>query len=320
MGNKNSSRVGPRRNDPRVIRDIINENKLAAENRNDGGDKIDDEMEDLEVYAECVICLDSIPPSDRAELGCCTDTICKGCLSSHLNTCIVDSHMAFPPCPGCDDILAAKIVRDGAFDKTVARFEKLRGTYISKVSDRRYIWCISEQCDELLPPSDEDDIDDDIKDCPACLTSACIRCGGAAHRKGNCIPEEQQRRILYARYAVGRISLCTHCGVHIERSRGCDHMYCTKCNSEFVFDPFRSVAQVMQSLAKIHGPPGEKKVLPKRDARDRFTGSSSSRAPSRRFFQLGGRGPRGRPRGLGRTHGAIYRQGPREGYENPYGY
>lgn len=92
-----------------------------------------------------------------------------------------------------------------------------------------------------------------VSTCGACGSQACMRCAAAAHA-GECVVPltDMRQQQLYAQYAVGRIASCPTCGTHVERNGGCEYMRCSRCFSHFMFNPFTSVSQVLESLAFVN--------------------------------------------------------------------
>lgn len=208
--------------------------------------------------SRCLICLEDYPPASFAGILRCAHPVCEPCLISLWEHAVTVDSEPFPRCPmpGCGSYASDATCASLLSPKTLRRLRQLRGLRPARAADGRRMYCDAPGCFEQLPPppppapgadaNEPEAPDANTSTCPACGATQCARCGGRGHPGTKCpvplVCERQAR--MYRAYAVGRVSACPRCGVHVTRDGGCDQMSCARCRHTFTFAPFRSADEV----------------------------------------------------------------------------
>lgn len=168
----------------------------------------------------------------------CGHVFCRGCLASYLKFKVEENELA-PMCPHVDGSVRCVVkLQEGEIlslldDKTKGRYQRFSALRTCKYLRE----CPSCQHESRTKPTWNNKI-------------VCQRCGltycyyhSTAHNKGVRIcsgfakrDKEQNEGTLASAATISRTSRpCPGCRKPIERSRGCDHMYCTQCFTKFCY-------------------------------------------------------------------------------------
>lgn len=237
----------------------------------------------------CLVCLDDCNPKALSDALSCAHPVCSDCLAQTWTHNIITDSDPFPRCPipGCLVYASDRAVARLVSLATTRRMRQLRSLKPVRSADGRRMFCITDGCCEQLPPPPPlhapavssrpppgegssagsttgdagrtgavDDVDTGpvenmVSACPECGQGACLRCGCAEHPGRACVTPlvcERQRK-MYNDYAVGRVTACPRCGMHIERDGGCMSLTCPQCRRIFEFRPFRTAEEAEEAPA-----------------------------------------------------------------------
>lgn len=101
---------------------------------------------------ECIVCLDTLPRTSRANLRCSHD-VCKDCFGKYASITIEGCN-GFPRCPQhkCEVVATDELIAQCVAPEVAGRMRKLRGLYPARAKDGRRMWCVAEGCCEPLAP------------------------------------------------------------------------------------------------------------------------------------------------------------------------
>lgn len=216
----------------------------------------------------CIICLEDCEVAALANVLRCAHPVCTDCLRTMWSRNIDKSSEPFPRCPmpGCDAYASDAAVASIVSHQMLRKMRHLRSLKPARTADGRRMFCIADGCLEQMPPppprlegeggggggAGTGGHEDFASTCPECMQGICLRCGCAEHAGSGCIkPLTSDRQdFLYHAYAVGRVSECPRCGVHIERNGGCNTMTCSQCRWKFEFRPFKNEVEAEQSTVR----------------------------------------------------------------------
>lgn len=165
----------------------------------------------------CQACLEEVLYSQSVEVGTCTHTWCRTCLTQAFE--LAQQNENHYPVRCCKDL--ANISVDGLAisrllgDNFVANFKKKIIEY--STDDRTY--CHAPTCSAFIDPTT---IKDRLAVCPSCLTSTCSACKAAFHAQDQCqIAQDAAFEEWRTEHGA---KICPRCGHTILISVGCNHM------------------------------------------------------------------------------------------------
>lgn len=219
---------------------------------------------------ECPICYDDKPLPQMYFIEACFHRFCMDCIKMHLEVTIKEGGLVKKdavqvakegvitttsnatdmgircPASGCANILTYNEIRHCA---TGILFEKFEEILLSRAIDgsKDMKWCPKPGCGNAIFRSARDD---KLAVCSngACGYTFCFECGEEYHEAfSECstyaeyLKESQVHSAKSLSAAVAfhewartqDLRFCPSCHELIEKNKGCDHMYCTKCNTDF---------------------------------------------------------------------------------------
>jgi len=202
--------------------------------------------DDPPALTTCPICFDDVPAADMVGVARCSHRTCRPCLSRFWSEAILERATPFPRCVavGCGAYASDADVAGVTGGDATRRLRHLRSIRPHRAADGRRLHCAADGCWEALPPPPPGAAEP-VSECPRCGAATCGRCGAGAHPGRGCgrpLTCARQER-LYAAWAVGRVGVCSYCGVHVERRGGCTSVRCRMCRRTFSFRPFGSAGE-----------------------------------------------------------------------------
>ena len=210
----------------------------------------------------CEICLQSLLGARCEKLHPCGHVHCADCLSAHIRCKIESGSVAKIDCPSakCVELIAPPIVQRLVPADVFSRYDRLLlQQTLEGMND--IVFCPRPTCRSVTLKEEGSD----MAICPTCTFAFCVLCKRTWHGVSPCklLPDdikqlkevydssspEAQRSMeqQYGRHHLLRAfeevetegwiasnsKQCPNCPAHIERSQGCNKMYCSHCNSHF---------------------------------------------------------------------------------------
>ncbi|KAH8696853.1 hypothetical protein GQ44DRAFT_694540 [Phaeosphaeriaceae sp. PMI808] len=190
---------------------------------------------------DCVICADTRslshfpdrPPTTECEHE---NDVCRRCLRTWIQSESASKMWNEVNCPVCAVRMQYDDMREFAPRAVFERYDKLttRAVYESIPNFR---WCITKGCKsgQIHEPGTS------RFHCTACRKSHCVEHNAAWHRGETCKEYDyrtnkhlkKQEEAASKKTILETTKKCPGCKLNIEKSFGCDHMSCSRCNSEF---------------------------------------------------------------------------------------
>ena len=203
--------------------------------------------------AVCPVCLDD--PSVPTSLPC-GHQWCRSCLMGYLSaavdnknfplTCLGDDAMCTEPIPLS---LARELLSASEFDAVA---EAAFWTYIRSRPDE-FHHCPAPDCTQIYRPAPRNT----ILQCPSCLLRICPSCHIEYHDGLTCDERDVADDKLFAEWRSNHdVKSCPICRVPIERSEGCNHMTCTRCQSHICWQclaTFPKGQGIYDHMRLVHG-------------------------------------------------------------------
>ncbi|KAF9266876.1 hypothetical protein L218DRAFT_996420 [Marasmius fiardii PR-910] len=175
----------------------------------------------------CPICLGEV---ERPIILSCQHSYCRTCLSNYLFAA-KDNHYFPLSCLGhnakCSTLIPLYIARDLLpIADLHALIEAAFMVHIDTHPDE-FHYCPSPDCTQVYRPA----APGTILQCPSCLIKICPRCHVEYHEGFEC-PEQDKGDRLFEKWAKEHgVKHCPGCKAPIERTEGCNHVTCTRCQS-----------------------------------------------------------------------------------------
>ena len=191
----------------------------------------------------CIVCYDELSDFTSSVRKCCKEYVCRSCLSAIVHTNIDEGNVFITcPNPSCDK---------GAFGKdeissfisgpTKDKFDRLRAEAEGSYSKRACPNC-THLTEHQVPRRFRRYREEDVQiTCTRCQYIWCFSCHAPWHngvtckqfRKGNVQFKKWTHET--SRTGVANCQKCPLCRVYIQRSTGCDHMTCNRCDTHFCY-------------------------------------------------------------------------------------
>lgn len=191
----------------------------------------------------CQVCLMN-QSGNSFKLSICGDTIHKSCFErAILNQSIF--HVPIK-CYICE----AKVAYDDllmilSFD-TLQRIEKFAlDSFIAKKGKGKYAYCEVEWC-EFIYETANVNAETMLRYCPRCTLNVCIRCKKSVSKYHDNVCEKNRIKnqdIHTHRWIKENTVACPQCNYSVEKSGGCNHMICPKCEINYCFICFKKITE-----------------------------------------------------------------------------
>ncbi|KAF9038653.1 hypothetical protein BJ165DRAFT_1325670, partial [Panaeolus papilionaceus] len=226
----------------RLIQEARTKGRVASASSSGGGDG----------DAACAVCTDT---ASHPELLVCGHTYCKACLK-HFLVSAVDG-TSFPiTCVGdgstCNRPISIPVIRrflvPRAFDALV---ETVFRVYMEKHSEQ-FKYCTTADCKQIYRHGGEDDVQ-----CPSCFAAFCPKCD-EPHEDMSCAQWKAHKDPDGVHEGLGSLGFkkCPNCKVWVDRTEGCNHMTCAKCETHFCWlclAMFEGGGEVYEHMSAVHG-------------------------------------------------------------------
>lgn len=199
----------------------------------------------------CPICFGE--PSSPLLLPC-KHTWCRECVAHYLRSSA--ERRLFPvKCLGNEGRCGIKIPIAVAKEVLSAQevMSLVESAFLSHVQQRpkEYRFCPSPDCPQVYRATPQKA----ALQCPSCLTSICTRCGFEAHDAYQCADQVQDE--LFKKWVKEHdVKHCPTCSVPIERTEGCNHMTCTRCQTHICWQclkTFEGGEGIYGHMREVHG-------------------------------------------------------------------
>lgn len=181
---------------------------------------------------QCPVCFDNITVPLSLPCG---HKYCETCMSNYLLAAI-DTRFFPLTCLGnegrCRDKIPLTVAKKML---TAPDFDRLLETAFKAFIDTHpteYHHCPTPNCMQIYrsaPPGT-------VLQCPSCLLRICPQCHAEYHDGLSC-PDRDGHDALFHKWAETRdLKYCPSCKIPIERSEGCNHVTCTKCQTHICWE------------------------------------------------------------------------------------
>ena len=175
---------------------------------------------------------------------CCGALVCKDCMEGTIQTKLQDG-LVYIPCPNpeCDKVVDSTEVLSYLQGDLRDRYVRLRVEMKGKGNKKACPNCNYLTRHQLRKKSRFRDYkEDEVKiSCVKCKHEWCFYCHAPWHRGIMCA-ENRKGDHRFHNWTRGftasgnaHCHKCPTCGVYIQRSSGCNHMLCNRCETEFCY-------------------------------------------------------------------------------------
>jgi hypothetical protein len=199
---------------------------------------------------ECPVCLGEI--CNPVELRC-GHVWCRSCLSHYLLA--ARDNKVFPlTCFGAEGTCsqpialstAEEVLSSGEFEAVIhAAFFAYINTHSGE-----FHHCPTAQCSQIYRGAPRDA----VLQCPSCLTRICPNCHCEYHEGADCEPDDEE---LFLEWVEKHdVKNCPGCKAPIERTEGCNHMTCVRCQTHICWvcsETFPKGEGIYQHMRLQHG-------------------------------------------------------------------
>ena len=190
----------------------------------------------------CIVCYDTVY-GRSSERPCCKMPVCPACISAIIHTNIEEG-LIFIQCPNPEckkGVIKREEVLQYTSGKTRDLYEKMRLEAENDETKRACPNC-SHITEHTLPSRRRKFQEEDVKiTCARCDHEWCFRCHAPWHSNLTCKQFRKGDR-QFSKWTKGQSNngiancqKCPLCQVYIQRSTGCDHMTCNRCDTEFCY-------------------------------------------------------------------------------------
>ncbi|QIW95358.1 hypothetical protein AMS68_000876 [Peltaster fructicola] len=203
---------------------------------------------------ECTVCGDQKDKDDfpgKAPTTRCqhASRVCADCLDSWIASALNDHGIDGIKCPECPEKLAYADVQAVATAATFATYDKAT-TMQALSSLPEFAWCLAPNC-----KSGQLNIDNsNFMDCVSCGYKQCLRhkvawhsgetCEKYEYRTSGAKAKEEEEKTLAMLDSMSKICPGPNCGWRIQKTDGCDHITCRKCQFQFCWQCLASHVEI----------------------------------------------------------------------------
>ncbi|XP_064383557.1 E3 ubiquitin-protein ligase RNF217-like [Halichondria panicea] len=195
------------------------------------------------VTLTCIVCYDEVSDFSTNVRKCCNAYVCDSCMRAIVQTNINEG-TSFITCPNpdCDQgAIGKEEILSLISDEMRNKFERLRAEAEGSNTKRACPNC-TYLTDHQLPKRFRKYKEEDVQiTCSKCQYVWCFACHAPWHKDVSC---KQFRRgnVHFKKWTserstkgVANCQKCPLCRVYIQRSTGCDHMTCNRCDTHFCY-------------------------------------------------------------------------------------
>ncbi|PVH88823.1 hypothetical protein DL98DRAFT_362001, partial [Cadophora sp. DSE1049] len=207
---------------------------------------------------ECCVCTGSFPQHHFSSITSMCDhepTVCDDCISQSVNTQVIDVAWDKIKCPECPATLRHPDVKSWASEELFEKYDKQSTVSVLPANFMAYL---SPDCSsgQIHDGGDEQP----IMTCVACGFKACYLHKRPWHPGQTCAKYDVEHQEIMKQEAKSETYIieklcaqtCPSCGVRIQKSSGCDHMTCHRCNFEFCFACLASYKKINREGNSAH--------------------------------------------------------------------
>lgn len=215
---------------------VVRGNEQAYRIACEAVEKVQSRYTDTSIPSQRSVCPVCFTEASVPIILTCGHTWCTSCLESYLVSAV--ENKAFPlTCLGADASCTERI------SITLAR-KTLSGEDFASLCDASFWSYVHARSDEFHHCTTPDCAQvyrtvpgGVILQCPSCLIRICSGCNTEAHDGFTCEERDQAEDKLYHEWAATHdVKNCPGCKTPIERSEGCNHMTCVKCQTHICWE------------------------------------------------------------------------------------
>jgi hypothetical protein len=180
----------------------------------------------------CPICFNEVTSPVTLDCG---HSWCRACLSGYLVAAINNNRLLPLTCLGddsdCPDLISIRVAQAVL---TQADFDAIiNASFANYIHSRPNVfhYCPTSDCPQVYRVSSQNT----VLQCPSCMVRICPNCHVESHEGLECAERNARRgggETTFREWTKQNdVKFCPSCHVPIERSEGCNHMTCTRCNT-----------------------------------------------------------------------------------------
>lgn len=191
----------------------------------------------------CIVCYSEINEAKNRRM-CCLQAVCKTCLQEIARTNIEDEGKIHILCPNPDcegGVMTREEILSLVQDDTKQRYEQLR-MLESENSNRKTCPNCCLITEHKLPSKFRRYREEKVRiTCSQCKHVWCFKCHAPWHSNLTCRQfqrgDKQFKKWTKSKSNAGAANCqkCPLCRVYIQKSSGCNHMTCNRCDTEFCY-------------------------------------------------------------------------------------
>ena len=180
--------------------------------------------------------------NSHLNLPCCGKLVCKPCVDGIISTVVGEGRVQIScPRPECGKPFTKEYITANISDNEVKR--KYQQFLVDVQNDGKRKTC--PKCCHITEHTIPRKIllkERDLKiDCEVCQQEWCFRCHAPWHNDISCRTYQKgskdfRKWTKERKRGVANCQKCPTCRVYIQRSTGCHHMQCNRCDTEFCYD------------------------------------------------------------------------------------
>lgn len=195
---------------------------------------------ELEKKYECNFCYENMM-NCSVELSLCGHILHKTCFVKYLESKLSDFSKSVPiRCIYCQE----KVTYDDLF--SICSLELLQNIEKASVNcfmdiglgKKKYSWCENLECSHIYEISSTLSNGKILRYCPECKLRLCTKCSRPAYGNHDVECEREWQKIhaqANHEWIIMNTVQCPLCEMSYEKSGGCNHMTCTRCENHFCF-------------------------------------------------------------------------------------
>ncbi len=198
------------------------------------------------VERTCIVCyIETLDHATKStERKCCKEFVCQECISAIVHTNINEGQ-TFISCPNvaCNGAIGKTEILSHIVGTTKEKFERLRAeAEVEGSNTKRACPNCSYLTEHQLPKRFRRYREEDVQiTCQKCQFAWCFACHAPWHKDVSC-KEFKKGNMHFKKWTnerstrgVANCQKCPLCRVYIQRSTGCDHMTCNRCDTHFCY-------------------------------------------------------------------------------------